>query len=98
MQEQAVYFDERTNAKRIRVMKVYDTLYARSCFEEMDDDALAFLSKSLDLENQYEESGSRSFTELQSAEAKPRPTAETYYRNIRVTARSRPQPYQPVEF
>jgi hypothetical protein len=36
------------------VLKVYDAAYARSCFDEMDQNALAFLSESLDLGSKYE--------------------------------------------
>lgn len=54
MPQQSIYFDERTESKRVQVLKVYDAAYARSCFDEMDEDALAFLSKSLDLPSKYE--------------------------------------------
>lgn len=54
MPRESVFFDERTDAKRVRVLKVYDAAYARACFDEMDEDALAFLSKSLDLSSKYE--------------------------------------------
>jgi hypothetical protein len=45
MPKESVFFDERTDAKRVRVLKVYDAAYARACFDEMSEDALAFLSK-----------------------------------------------------
>ena len=51
---QSVFLDERTASIRVQVLKVYDVSYARSCFEEMDESALAFLSKSLDLGNKYD--------------------------------------------
>lgn len=54
MPEQTVFFDERTDSRRVQVLKVYDTNFARSCFVEMDENALAFLSRSLDLESKYE--------------------------------------------
>jgi hypothetical protein len=54
MPQQSVIFDERTDAKRVRVLKVYDAAYARSCFDEMNEDALAFLGKSLDLASEYD--------------------------------------------
>lgn len=54
MPQQAVFFDECAGAKHIQVLKVYDPAYARSCFDEMIEDALAFLQKALDLENKYE--------------------------------------------
>jgi len=54
MPQQTVFFDERTDAKRVRVLKVYDAAYARSCFDEMNEEELAFLSKSLDLESNYD--------------------------------------------
>lgn len=54
MPQQSVFFDERTDAKRVQVLKVYDEAYARSCFDEMNEDALLFLRKSLDLENKYD--------------------------------------------
>jgi len=54
MPQQSVFFDERKDAKRVRVLKVYDAAYARSCFDEMSDDALKFLQRSLDLENNYD--------------------------------------------
>lgn len=54
MPRESVFFDERTDAKRVRVLKVYDAAYARACFDEMGEDALAFLSKSLDLGSKYE--------------------------------------------
>ena len=54
MPQQSIFFDERTDAKRAQVLKVYDAAYARSCFDEMNEDALAFLGKSLDLESKYD--------------------------------------------
>lgn len=54
MPQQSVFFDERTGSTRVRVLKLYDISYARSCFEEMDENALAFLSKSLDLDGKYD--------------------------------------------
>lgn len=54
MPQQSIYFDERTESKRVQVLKVYDASYARSCFEQMSEDALAFLSRSLDLGSKYE--------------------------------------------
>jgi len=54
MPQQTVFLDKTTDAKRVQVLKVYDATYARSCFDEMDEDALAFLSESLDLGSKYE--------------------------------------------
>jgi hypothetical protein len=54
MPEQSIYFDEQKGSKRVQVLKVYDSAYARSCFEEMSDDALSVLSKSLDLASKYD--------------------------------------------
>ncbi len=54
MPQQSIFLDKRTESKRVQVLKVYDAAYAHSCFDEMDADALAFLSKSLDLESKYE--------------------------------------------
>jgi hypothetical protein len=54
MPQQTTYFDERTESKRVQVLKTYDASYARSCFDEMDQDALSFLSSSFDLESKYE--------------------------------------------
>lgn len=54
MPQQTVFFDKRTDAKRVLVLKVYDAAYARSCFDEMNEESLAFLSKSLDLESNYD--------------------------------------------
>jgi hypothetical protein len=54
MPQQSVFFDERTDAKRVRVLKVYDKAYAHSCFEVMNEDALAFLAESLDLRSKYD--------------------------------------------
>lgn len=54
MPEQTIYFDERTESKRVQVLKTYDASYARSCFDEMYQDALSFLCNSLDLESKYE--------------------------------------------
>lgn len=54
MPQQTIYFDERTGSKRVQVLKTYDASYARSCFDEMDQDALSFLCNSLDLEGKYE--------------------------------------------
>ena len=57
MAQQSVFFDEHTPSKRVQVLKVFDVSYARSCFEEMDERALAFLSRSLDLEGQFQDGG-----------------------------------------
>jgi len=54
MPQQTVFFDQRKGAKRVQVFKSYDANFARSCFDEMDESALAFLSRSLDLESNYE--------------------------------------------
>jgi hypothetical protein len=54
MPEQSIYFDERTESKRVQVLKVYDAAYSRLCFDEMGEVALAWLSKSLDLKSNYE--------------------------------------------
>jgi hypothetical protein len=56
MPQQSIFFDEQTATKRVQVLKVYDVTYARSCFQEMDEDAIGFLSNSLDLGSKYEES------------------------------------------
>jgi hypothetical protein len=54
MPQQAIFFDVRTDAKRVRVLKVYDAAYARSCFDEMSEEALRFLADALDLSSKYE--------------------------------------------
>jgi len=54
MPQQSVFLDERTEGKRVQVLKVYDAAYARSCFDEMNEDALVFLRDSLDLESKYD--------------------------------------------
>jgi hypothetical protein len=46
MPQQSIYLDERTESNRVQVLKVYDRVFARSCFDEMDEPALAFLSAS----------------------------------------------------
>ncbi len=53
MPRQRTYFDYRTDAKRVQVIKTYGAAYARSCFDEMNSSALIFLSKSLDLTGKY---------------------------------------------
>ena len=47
MPQQSVFFDERTLSNHVQVLKVYDASYAHSCFEEMNEEALSFLAKSL---------------------------------------------------
>lgn len=54
MPQQSIYLDERTESNRVQVVKVYDSVYARSCFDELDEPALAFLSASLRLADKYE--------------------------------------------
>jgi hypothetical protein len=54
MPQQSIYLDEQTKSTWVQVLKVYDSVYARSCFDEMDEPALAFLSASLRLANKYD--------------------------------------------
>lgn len=54
MPQQSIYLDEQTSTKRVQVLKVYDPSFARACFNEMEEDALTFLSRSLNLEGDYE--------------------------------------------
>lgn len=72
MPQQSIYFDKQSDAKRVQVVKVYDAAYARSCFDEMGEDALVFLSKSLDLPGKYEltETGSEVSREDVAEEAR----------------------------
>jgi hypothetical protein len=57
MPEYSVFFDERNESKRIQVLKVYDVAYARSCYEEMDENALDFLANSLGFECLVDDEG-----------------------------------------
>lgn len=53
MPEQAIYFDHTVGGKQVKVVKTYDSVYARACFDEMGKDANEFLRKALDLECKY---------------------------------------------
>ena len=49
MPKQEIFFTERNGNTLVEVLKSYDTVFAREAFEEMDEDSLSFLGKSLDL-------------------------------------------------
>lgn len=47
MPGQTTFFDEIIGGTRVEVLKSYDEAFAREAFEQMDEDALAFLVRSL---------------------------------------------------
>jgi hypothetical protein len=49
MPEQTSFFDEIIDGTRVEVLKSYDEVFAREAFEQMDDEAIAFLARSLNV-------------------------------------------------
>jgi hypothetical protein len=47
MPSQEVYFDERADGREIRVLKTYDSHFAREAFDQMSEDAKAVLVQAL---------------------------------------------------
>ena len=47
MPEQTTFFEEIIGGTRVEVLKSYDEVFAREAFEQLHDDALAFLARSL---------------------------------------------------
>ena len=54
MPVQEVFFEQEQNGHRVEVIKTYDAAFAREAFAEMDDPALDFLVKALDLAGSYD--------------------------------------------
>jgi hypothetical protein len=57
MPKQEIFFEQKIGDRRIEVLKSYDESYAREAFKSMDDDALAFLWKTLKPEEIYDPAG-----------------------------------------
>jgi hypothetical protein len=57
MPGQTTFFDEIIGGTRIEVLKSYDEAFAHEAFEQMDDDALAFLARSLSIGDSDEVTG-----------------------------------------
>jgi hypothetical protein len=51
---QEIYLEQVAGLNHFQVIKSYDTAFAREAFSGMDEDALAHLSKSLRLEENFE--------------------------------------------
>lgn len=49
MPQQTSFFDQTVGDTRIEVLKSYDEAFAREAFDQMNEDALEFLARSLDL-------------------------------------------------
>jgi hypothetical protein len=49
MPQQETYFEQLVGDKRILVFKSYDAVFAREAFDRMGEEALQFLSSSLEL-------------------------------------------------
>lgn len=47
MPSQEVYFDEKADGREIRVLKTYDSHFAREAFDQMSEDAKAVLAQAL---------------------------------------------------
>jgi hypothetical protein len=54
MPQQEVFFEQMIEDRRLQVLKTYDQNYAREAFETMDEDAQAYLWKSLGIDEIYE--------------------------------------------
>jgi hypothetical protein len=55
MPQQETFFEQEVGSKRFQVLKSYDASFAREAFERMDEDALRFLSRSLDVQGLSED-------------------------------------------
>lgn len=53
MRVQEIFFEQERNGHRLEVIKTYDTASAREAFADMDDGALNWLAKALDLAGSY---------------------------------------------
>jgi hypothetical protein len=60
MSGQTTFFEEIIGGTRIEVLKSYDEALAREAFERMDEDALAFLARSLSAGDSDEVTGPNS--------------------------------------
>lgn len=56
MPKQEVFFELMTGNRRIEVLKIYDRNYAREAFLNMDEDAQAYLWRSLGIDESYDAS------------------------------------------
>jgi hypothetical protein len=54
MPQQELFFEQTAGDRRIEVLKTYDPGYAREVFDEMNENALEILWKSLGIEQSYE--------------------------------------------
>lgn len=54
MPQQEIFFGQEVEHGRIEVLKTYDRAFAQEAFEHMDEAALRFLHKSLNLSVEYE--------------------------------------------
>lgn len=54
MPMQEIYLEQVSGLNQFQVLKSYDTAFAREAFSGMDEEALAYLSKSLSLEEDFE--------------------------------------------
>jgi len=57
MPKQEIFFEQEIGDRRIEVLKSYDQSYAREAFKNMDEDAQAFLWKTLKPEEIYDPAG-----------------------------------------
>jgi hypothetical protein len=48
MPQQETFFEQEVGSKRVKVLKSYDTSFAREAFDQMNEEALRFLTRSLD--------------------------------------------------
>ncbi len=55
MPQQEMYFQQEVGGKRVQVLKSYDATFAREAFGQMNEDALRFLSRSLDVQDTSED-------------------------------------------
>jgi hypothetical protein len=54
MPQQETYFEQQVGDKHIIVLKSYDGVFAREAFDRMGDEALQFLSSSLEHNEKYD--------------------------------------------
>jgi hypothetical protein len=55
MPKPETYFEQQVGDGRVVVLKTYDAGFAREAFDLMDEDAVRFLAKTLDVDSHHED-------------------------------------------
>ena len=54
MPQQTTFYEQQIGDRRIEILKSYDSAFAREAFDQMDEKALRFLGRFLELERKYD--------------------------------------------